>query len=114
MKLRRRGEAELREAMRRVARDTRDSADEMARFYGGCDDPLHPFMPVGDKQPFRDWVDFHDRVCVPLVLDADEASVQEAMRLYRQASPAFIATALFLAARAKPSVLSSLSRTIPT
>lgn len=92
---------EKRDAMRQTANATRTSADAMAIMYDGCDDPLHPFMGF-DPQPFRDWHDFHDRVVVPLVTHDDEASVQEAMRLYRQANPHFIAVCLYMAVRAEP------------
>jgi hypothetical protein len=74
----------------------------MSAMFDGCDDPLHPFMPVGDVQPFRDWRDFYERVCVPLVESEDEATIQEAMRLYRKAAPHFIALAVFFAARSFP------------
>lgn len=63
------------------------------------DDPMHPFMTF-DPQPFRDWVDFHDRVVVPLVeQENDEAAIQAAMALYRQANPHFIAVCFYMAAR---------------
>lgn len=91
-----------REHLRRFANRERDIADETAAKFG-CDDPLHPFMPVGDEQEFRDWLDFVERVAIPLVeADGDEAKVQEAMRLYRKASPHFICVSLMLAARSEP------------
>jgi hypothetical protein len=92
-----------RDAMRQVANSTRSSADEMTGMYGGCDDPLHPTMRF-DPQPFRDWIDFYERVICPIALSDDEQTVQTAMRLYRQANPHFIAMAFYLAARSKPIV----------
>lgn len=99
MKPRRYTREQLRASMRWNANETRSSADEMAAMFDGCDDPLHP--PMGfDPQPFRDWMDFHDRVIVPLVeQEDDEDQVQEAMRLYRLANPHFIAVCFYLAAR---------------
>ena len=101
-KRRRRTREEAREAMRHTANATRDTADEMARMYDGCDDPLHPFMPVGTRfgQPFRDWIDFVERVARPLVeADGnDHATEQAAMALYRKASPHFICACLVMAA----------------
>lgn len=61
------------------------------------DDPLYPPMFTEDGQPFRDWVDFVDRVARPLVEARDDEATQAAMRLYRQASPYFICTALVMA-----------------
>jgi hypothetical protein len=95
---------EKREAMRQSANSSRATADEMAAMYGGCDDPLHPFMRF-DPQPFRDWIDFHDRVIVPLATSDIDTVVQEAMRLYRQANPHFIAACFYLAARSNPSLV---------
>lgn len=93
---------ELRESMRHAANMNRSTADEMATMFGGCDDPLHPTMRF-DPQSFRDWHDFHHRVIVPLVEhEDDEASIQAAMRLYRQANPHFIAVCLYMAARSEP------------
>jgi len=63
----------------------------------GYVDPRQPFMSVGEHQPFRDWVDFTERVCRPLLNAGDEAAEQAAMALYRQASPMFIASALVMA-----------------
>lgn len=91
--------AEMRAHMTNSANRERDIADEMAAMYGGCDDPLHPFMPVSDGQPFRDWIDFVDRVARPLVeADGDEKAEQEAMRLYRTVNPYYICVALVMAA----------------
>jgi hypothetical protein len=71
----------------------RDSADEACAEWG-VDDPLHPY----GEQAFRDWLDFVDRVARPLVeADGDHDAEQAAMKLYRQASPYYICTALVLA-----------------
>jgi hypothetical protein len=93
---RRPGSEELREGLRHQANNLRDTADEIARHWQ-CDDPLHPTMPVGENQPFRDWVDFATRVCQPLLEAENDAEEQAAMILYRQANPTFIATALVMA-----------------
>ena len=80
----------------------RQTADQTAALFDGCDDPLYPSMlGEGDEgQPFRDWVDFLERVAEPLVnSDGDHAKEQAAMKLYRKASPYFICTALVMAAR---------------
>lgn len=82
--------------MRWHANSTRSSADEMAARFD-CDDPLHPTMSF-DPQPFRDWIDFYERVIRPLAIEDDDTKVQEAMRLYRQANPHFIACCFHLAA----------------
>lgn len=89
-------QAEKREAMRQAANMNRTTADEMARMFGGCDDPLHPTMSF-DPQPFRDWIDFYERVIVPIATSDIDSKVQEAMRLYRQANPHFIACCFYLA-----------------
>lgn len=84
---------ELRENMTRQANATRDAADEMARMFGGCDDPTHPHGP----QVFRDWVDFVDRVARPLVeAEDDPEAEQAAMALYRQASPYLICVSMVM------------------
>lgn len=63
------------------------------------DDPLEPFMSVGGDAPFRDWIDFVDRVARPLVEgDGDVEIEQAAMRLYRLANPYFVCIALVMAA----------------
>ena len=50
---------EIRESYRRAANSARDTADELARWRGGCDDPHHPWMPLGEgQQLFRDWREF--------------------------------------------------------
>jgi hypothetical protein len=90
---------QLRENMRRNSCESRATADEMASMYDGCDDPLWPFMLAGPDQPFRDWIDFTDRVCRPIVeAEDDEATLQAAMALYRKANPHFIATCMVMAA----------------
>ena len=93
---------EKRATMAQFVNRERDTADEAARMYGGCDDPMHPFMPAGDGQQFRSWVDFVDRVARPLVEnDGDDHAVEQAaMALYRQASPYFICLALYMASNA--------------
>jgi hypothetical protein len=97
--IRRATREQLRVAMAENARLSRATADEMAAMYDGCDDPLWPFMPAGPEQPFRDWIDFTDRVCRPIVeAEDDEAALQAAMVLYRQANPHFIATCMVMAA----------------
>ena len=84
---------DLREHMRVLANRQRDVADEMARMYDGCDDPLHP-----SSHAFRDWEDFVARVARPLVESGEDvAAEQAAMALYRQASPFGICLALVLA-----------------
>jgi hypothetical protein len=90
---------QLRENMRRNSCESRATADEMASMYDGCDDPLWPFMLAGPDKPFRDWIDFTDRVCRPIVeAEDDEATLQAAMALYRKANPHFIATCMVMAA----------------
>jgi len=82
------------EYMKHSANKSRDLADEMAAMWEGCDDPMHPFGP----QVFRDWVDFTERVCRPLVeADGDEAATQKAMALYRKQSPYGICVSLVMA-----------------
>ena len=86
--------AEVKEAMKHSANRSRDVADEMALWSGGCDDPHHPWGP----QVFTDWHDFTERVCRPLVeADGDEVVVQKAMALYRKQSPYGICVSLFFA-----------------
>lgn len=85
---------ELKEHMSRTANKTRDTADEMAGMYGGCDDPLYP-LKINE---FRDWVDFAENVCRPLVeAGKDKVTEQAAMARYRKASPFFISVALVMA-----------------
>jgi|SRR6187549_2598203 len=86
-----------RESLRQFANSNRDAADETARRWG-VDDPLHPFMPTGSEQPFRDWLDFVDRVARPLVEATNHDAEQAAMVLYRKASPFYICAALVMAA----------------
>ena len=90
--------ARHREGLRQSANSQRDTADWAAAHYG-VDDPLHPPMPF-DPQPFRDWLDFVERVARPLVeADGDDHDAEQAaMALYRKASPYFICTALVMAA----------------
>lgn len=91
------GRARMRDGLRQFASRERDVADETCAKWG-VDDPLHPSMPFGAEQPFRDWVDFVDKVARPLVeANGDEGAVQAAMRLYRQASPYFICVSLLMA-----------------
>lgn len=85
------------EQKRAAVQRTRATADEMAAMWG-ADDPLHPTMPL-DPQPFRNWVDFVDRVARPLVEDdLGYEAVQEIMREFRKASPYFLCVALVMAA----------------
>lgn len=87
---------ELRQDMRRQANSSRDTADQMALMYGGCDDPLHPWNL---DTPWNNWVEFVDMVCRPLVeADGDEAVEQAAMAQYRKACPHYICVALVMAA----------------
>jgi hypothetical protein len=96
-----------REGLRRFANSTRDTADDVGARWQ-ADDPLHPLMPTGDDQPFRDWLDFVDRVARPLVEATDHDAEQAAMVLYRKASPYFICVALVMAAnRADPASVAS-------
>lgn len=89
----------LRENMRRNATASRATADEMAAMYDGCDDELWPHMLAGPDQLFRDWIDFTDRVCRPIVeAEDDPAAVQAALALYRKANPHFIALCMVMAA----------------
>lgn len=90
---------EMKAWMTKCANNTRDTADEMAGMYGGVDDPQHPWMGVGDQQLFRDWVDFTEKVCRPLVeADGDdEVAIQAAMALYRKQSPYGICVSLVMA-----------------
>lgn len=78
----------------------RDTADEIALRFGGCDDPLWPIGRTGsgDEQVFTDWTDFVRKVCVPLVeQEDDEAAQQQAMALFRKVSPHYIAVSLYMA-----------------
>ena len=79
-----------------MANSTRDTADEFAATFEGCDDPLHPW-PIPNQ--YRDWLEFVEKVARPLV-DADgyHAATQAAMRLYRKVNPYYICTALVMAA----------------
>jgi len=91
---------EIRESYRHAANSARDTADELARWRGGCDDPQHPWMPLGEgQQLFRDWRDFTEQVCRPLVeADGDDDKVEQvAMALYRKVSPYFICVSLVMA-----------------
>lgn len=87
---------ELRDWMRWTANNTRDTADEMAAMHGGCDDPAHPWdMALS----YRDWLDFTEQVCRPIVeAEGDEAMLQKAMLAYRRVCPYYIAAALVMAA----------------
>lgn len=87
-----------RESMRETANATRDSADEMAAMYGGCDDPLHPWRQFVEPQPWSNWIEFAQIVCLPIALAEDDDAVQAAMKLYRKANPHFVATCLVMAA----------------
>lgn len=91
---------QLRASMMYVVNRVRDTANEMAARYGGCDDPMHPWRSPSE---FRDWRDFVDRVARPLLdaeasTDADggRAQEQEAMRLFRTVSPYYLCTALVM------------------
>ena len=91
-------DAEIKESMRQSANRQRDIADEMAAMFGGCDDPMHPWGP----QVFTSWVDFTERVCIPLsdamaAEPTDEKGVQEAMALYRKETPFGICISLVMA-----------------
>lgn len=84
----------------KVANSTRDTADETAAMFEGCDDPLHPW-PIPGQYP--DWLDFVEKVARPLVEagrgdKVDKEAEQTAMRLYRKACPYYICTALVMAA----------------
>lgn len=83
-----------------LARAERAEA-EVARLQaeqGTADDPLHPLMPIGDDQPFRDWLDFVERVARPIVEADGDMAVDEQMTLYRLANPHFICGCLVVAA----------------
>jgi hypothetical protein len=91
---------EIRQSLMRAANSSRDTADELARAWGGCDDPQHPWMPVGEgQQLFGDWRDFTEQVCRPLVeADGDDDKAEQAaMALYRKASPYYICVSLVMA-----------------
>lgn len=92
----RRTHAEKRDAMTACVNRTRDSADEMARLYGGCDDPTHPWT-VATQKPYSNWIEFTEQVCVPIAMAEDEWAVQEAMRWYRMECPHYIAACLMFA-----------------
>lgn len=100
---------QLRESMRQAANTTRDTADEMAAMYGGCDDPLHPWLVL--QNPWNNWIEFVDQVCRPLVEgEGDEAAVQAAMKLYRKVNPHYLCVALVMAAnRLAPDIATDLS-----
>lgn len=92
--------AEVKASMRISANKTRDTADEMAKMFGGCDDPLHPYSLFDENgvQRFTSWVDFVEKVARPLVMaDGDEEVIQKAMALYRTECPYFICVALLMA-----------------
>lgn len=69
------------------------------------DDPQDPFMGF-QPQLFRDWVDFYERVVIPIVegseTDFKSPEVQEAMRLLRLCNPYWIAICFYMAAKAEP------------
>lgn len=91
---------EIKAWMRHCANSSRDLADEMARWRDGCDDPHHPWMPLGEgQQLFRDWRDFTEQACRPVVeADGDDDTAEQAaMALYRKASPYFICVSLVMA-----------------
>lgn len=88
----RRDRAELVANLTQQANQLRDTANEMALMFDGCDDPTYPYH-LG---VFRDYHDFVDRVARPLVEDDD--AEQAAMALYRKASPYFICACLVMLA----------------
>ena len=61
------------------------------------DDPLEPFMATGPDQLYRDWLDFADRICKPMI-ELDEEAAAEAFVLFRKANPYSIAVCLVIAA----------------
>ncbi len=88
----------LRERFRLYCNGQRDDADVVAAKYG-CDDPLHPWGDLTERQRhYTNWIEFADVVCRPIAEGSDEAAVQAAMVLYRQACPHYIAVALVMAA----------------
>ena len=94
MAIKKHTEKEMKAWMTHCANKSRDVADEMAGWRGGCDDPMHPWGP----QVFSSWVDFAERVAVPLVeADGEDVAVQKAMALYRKQSPYGICLGLFFA-----------------
>jgi len=112
---------EKRASLRATANSARDSADEMAHLlYGGVDDPMHPWGNLEERQRhYTNWQEFTDVVCRPIV-EADgsdyDPAVQAAMKLYRNACPYYIATALVMAlnrVRALEAELAEGKNTIP-
>jgi hypothetical protein len=91
--------ASLRERFRHYANDQRRQADELTAEWG-CDDPLSPMGSLAERQRhYTNWIEFANVVCRPIVeAEDDEAAVQAAMVLYRQACPHYIAGALVMAA----------------
>lgn len=97
---------ELRDDMRRASHATRRTADEMARMYGGCDDPLaaSTVFPLHEQQKlWTNWREFARVVCAPIVEregDDYDPTVQEAMRRFRTQSPYSLAVSLYMADKA--------------
>ena len=87
-----------REKYRLLANSQRDETDALVRLYGS-DDPMHPWNPAENAKHYTSWRDFAWVVCRPIVDDDgdDGDAKQEAMRLYRQACPQYIAAALVIA-----------------
>jgi len=91
--------ASLRNRFRDFANDQRRQADELTALWK-CDDPLSPWGNLDERQKhYTSWLEFANVVCRPIVeAEDDEAAVQAAMVLYRQACPHYIAAALVMAA----------------
>lgn len=90
--------ARLRERMRFYCNDQRAHADQIAAQYK-CDDPLQPWGSLDERQKhYTNWIEFAEVVCRPIVEAEDDAAVQAAMVLFREACPRYIATALVMAA----------------
>ena len=91
---------ELRAGVARNALRLRRTADEMAAMFGGCDDPLAASTPstLEEMQAlYTDWREFARVVCAPIVESEDEATIQQAMRRFRAASPYGLAASLVMA-----------------
>lgn len=87
-----------RAAMSKMANETRDNADKMARMYGGCDDPMWPPFTANRTGYYNNWLEFVDVVARPICESEDDAVIQDAMKMFRQECPSFICCCLVMAA----------------
>ena len=91
----------LKAAMARHVNELRREADKDAQKWR-CDDPLIASTPssLEDRQAlYTNWHEFAELVCAPIVDSDDVEQIQNAMQLYRQAPPQYLASALFTASQ---------------